>query len=106
VEKKYKGNICTYFEKIGHYGNGNFNVNIFVIKINSNGHAIAQAVSAGFPPRWLGFKSGSSHVGFVVEKLGAGAGFLLVLQFPCQSSSHQFLHNHPHLSSGTGTIGQ
>jgi hypothetical protein len=22
--------------------------------------------------------------------------------FPCQSSFHQFLHNHPHLSSGAG----
>jgi hypothetical protein len=26
--------------------------------------------------------------------------------FPCQSSFHQLLHNHPHLSSGAGTIGQ
>jgi hypothetical protein len=26
--------------------------------------------------------------------------------FPCQSSFHQFLHNHPHLSSVAGTIGQ
>jgi hypothetical protein len=26
--------------------------------------------------------------------------------FPCQSSFHQILHNHPHLSSGAGTIGQ
>jgi hypothetical protein len=26
--------------------------------------------------------------------------------FPCQSSLHQLLHNHPHLSSGAGTIGQ
>jgi hypothetical protein len=26
--------------------------------------------------------------------------------FPCQYSFHQFLHNHHHLSSGTGTIGQ
>jgi hypothetical protein len=25
---------------------------------------------------------------------------------PCQSSFHQFLHNHHHLSSGAGTIGQ
>jgi hypothetical protein len=26
--------------------------------------------------------------------------------FPCQSSFHQLLHNHRHLSSGAGTIGQ
>jgi hypothetical protein len=26
--------------------------------------------------------------------------------FPCQFSFHQLLHNHPHLSSGAGTIGQ
>jgi hypothetical protein len=26
--------------------------------------------------------------------------------FPCQSLFHQLLHNHPHLSSGAGTIGQ
>jgi hypothetical protein len=26
--------------------------------------------------------------------------------FPCQSSFHQLLHNHPHLSSGTCTVGQ
>jgi hypothetical protein len=26
--------------------------------------------------------------------------------FPCQSSFHQLLHNHPHLSSGACTIGQ
>jgi hypothetical protein len=26
--------------------------------------------------------------------------------FPCQSLFHQLLQNHPHLSSGAGTIGQ
>jgi hypothetical protein len=26
--------------------------------------------------------------------------------FPCQSSFHHLLHNHPHLTSGAGTIGQ
>jgi hypothetical protein len=26
--------------------------------------------------------------------------------FPCESSFHQLLHNHPHLPSGAGTIGQ
>jgi hypothetical protein len=28
------------------------------------------------------------------------------MNFPCQSSFHQLLHNHPHLSSGACTIGQ
>jgi hypothetical protein len=27
-------------------------------------------------------------------------------EIPCQSSFHQLLHNHPHLSSGASTIGQ
>jgi hypothetical protein len=36
----------------------------------------------GFPPRRPGFKPGSSHVGFVVEESGAGAGFLRVFRFP------------------------
>jgi hypothetical protein len=26
--------------------------------------------------------------------------------FPCQSPFHQFLHNHPHVSSGAGITGQ
>jgi hypothetical protein len=33
---------------------------------------------------------------FVMDKSGAGAGFLRVLRFPLQSSFHQFLHNHLH----------
>jgi hypothetical protein len=37
---------------------------------------------------------------------GAGAGFLRVFRFPRQSSFHQLLHNHPHLSSGARTICQ
>jgi hypothetical protein len=36
----------------------------------------------------------------------AGAVFLLVFRFPCQSSFHQLLHNHHQLSSWAGTIGQ
>jgi hypothetical protein len=70
------------------------------------GRAVAQAVS-----RWL-----STAVAWVQTRFyscgvcggqsGAGTGFLLVLGFPCQSSFHQFLHSHHHLSSGAGTIGQ
>jgi hypothetical protein len=57
---------------------------------------------AGFPPR----RPGSGHVGFVVDKVVLGQVFSEYFDFPCQSSSHQLLHNHPHLSSGACTIGQ
>jgi hypothetical protein len=45
-------------------------------------------------------------VGFVVNKVALGQVFSEYFGFPCQSSFHQLLHNHPHLSSGAGTIGQ
>jgi hypothetical protein len=45
-------------------------------------------------------------VGFVVDKVALGHVFSKHFGFPCQSSFHQLLHNHPRLSSGTGTIGQ
>jgi hypothetical protein len=61
---------------------------------------------AGFPPRRPGFKPGSSHVGFVVDKVALGQVFSEYFGFPCQSSFHQFLHNHHNLTSGAGTIGQ
>jgi hypothetical protein len=60
----------------------------------------------GFPPWWPRFKTWSSHVGFVVDKVALGQVFSKYFGFPYQSSFHQFLHNHPHLSSGSGTIGQ
>jgi hypothetical protein len=43
---------------------------------------------------------------FVVDKVALGQVFSKYFSFPCQSSFHQFLHNHHHLSSGAGTIGQ
>jgi hypothetical protein len=62
---------------------------------------------AGFPPQRPGFKPGSSHVGFVVDKVALGQVFSeYFFGFPCQSLFHQFLHNHHQLSSGAGTIGQ
>jgi hypothetical protein len=61
---------------------------------------------AGFPPRRPGFKTGSSHVGFVVDKVAQGQVFSEYLGVPFQSLFHQFLHNYHHLSSGAGTIGQ
>jgi hypothetical protein len=45
-------------------------------------------------------------VGFVVDKVALEEVFFEYLGFPCQSSFHQLLHNHPHLSSGAATIGQ
>jgi hypothetical protein len=45
-------------------------------------------------------------VGFVVDKVALGQAFSEYFGFPCQSSSHQLLHNHHHLSSAAGTIGQ
>jgi hypothetical protein len=45
-------------------------------------------------------------VGFVVDKMALGQVFSKYFGFPCQSSFNQLLHNHPHLSSGAGTIGQ
>jgi hypothetical protein len=45
-------------------------------------------------------------VGFVVDKVALGQVFSEYFGFPCQSSFYQLLHNHPHLSSGVGTIGQ
>jgi hypothetical protein len=49
---------------------------------------------AGFPPRRPGFKPGSTHVGFVVDKLAVGQVSSEYFGFPCQSS----FHNHHHLS--------
>jgi hypothetical protein len=45
-------------------------------------------------------------VGFVVGKVALGRVFFKYFDFPCESSFHQLLHNHPHISSGADTIGQ
>jgi hypothetical protein len=45
-------------------------------------------------------------VGFVADKVALGQGFSEYFGFPCKISSHKFLHNHHHLSSGAGKIGQ
>jgi hypothetical protein len=70
------------------------------------GRAIAQAISRCFPMWVPGFEPGSGHVGFVVDKVTLGQFFCEYFGFPCQSSFHQLLHNHHHLSSGAGTVGQ
>jgi hypothetical protein len=64
--------------------------------------AIAQTVSRRLP----GFEPGFGHVGFVVDKVELRQIFSENFGFPCQSSFHQLLHNHPYLSSGAGTIGE
>jgi hypothetical protein len=51
-------------------------------------------------------QTGSSQVGFVVDKVSLGQVFSEYFGFFCQSSFHQFLHNHHQLSSGAGTISQ
>jgi hypothetical protein len=43
---------------------------------------------------------------FVVDKVALGKVFSEYFGFPCQSSFHQLLHEHPHLSSGACTTGQ
>jgi hypothetical protein len=71
------------------------------------GRAIAQAVSCWLPTAAVrGSSPGSGHVGFVVDRVALGQVFSKYFGFPCQSSFHQLLHNHPHLSSGLCTIGQ
>jgi hypothetical protein len=42
----------------------------------------------------------------VVDKVALRQVFSEYFGFPCQSSFHQFLHNHHHLSPGAGTLGQ
>jgi hypothetical protein len=50
----------------------------------------------------------AGHVGFVVDKVALEQLFSEYFGFPCQFSFHRLLHihNHHHLSSGAGTIGQ
>jgi hypothetical protein len=47
-----------------------------------------------------------SVLGFVVDKVALGQVFSKYFGFPCQYLFRQFLHNHHHLFSGAGTIGQ
>jgi hypothetical protein len=42
----------------------------------------------------------------MLDKVALGQVFSEYFGFSCQSSFHQLLHNHPHLSSGACTIGQ
>jgi hypothetical protein len=67
---------------------------------------LAAQLIAGFPPRWPGFEPGSAYMRFVVDKVALGQVFSEYFGFPYRYSFHQLLHNHHHLSSGTGTIVQ
>jgi hypothetical protein len=64
------------------------------------GRAIAHAVSCWLPTAAARVRSRVWSSGICGGQSGAEAGF------PWQSTFHQLLHNHPHLSSGAGTIGQ
>jgi hypothetical protein len=57
---------------------------------------------SGFPPRLSGFDPGSSHVGFVVDKVALGPVFSEYFGFSCQLSFHKLLHIHS--SSGATKI--
>jgi hypothetical protein len=70
------------------------------------GRVIAQAVSRWLPTAVARARAGSGHVGFVVDKVALGQVVSEYFGFPCQSSFHQLLHSHPHLSCGACTIGQ
>jgi hypothetical protein len=60
-------------------------------------------LDAGYSLWWPGFEPVSSYVGFVMDKVALGQVFSEYFGFPCQSSFHQFLRNHHHLSSGASS---
>jgi hypothetical protein len=84
-----------------------FSMEILVHEVSGDrGRAIAQSVS-----RWLStsaarVRSQVRSSGICGGQSGTGAGFLRVLRFPLPILIHRLLHNHHHLSSGAGTIGQ
>jgi hypothetical protein len=59
-------------------------------------------LAADFPRRRPGFKPGSGLVGFVMDNVVLGQIFSKYFGFPFQSSFHQLLHNHHHLSIVSG----
>jgi hypothetical protein len=60
----------------------------FLEEGTSRGRAIAQAVSRWLPTAAARVQTRSSHVGFVVDKVGLGQVFSEYFGFPCQSSFH------------------
>jgi hypothetical protein len=64
------------------------------VTVTGNGHAVAQAVSCWLPITVARVRVWAEHVGFVVDKSALGQIFCKYFGFPCQSSFHQFLHDH------------
>jgi hypothetical protein len=71
-----------------------------------SGRAIAQAVSRWLPTAAARVRSRVWSSGIWGGQSGAGAGFLRVLRFPLPIFIPPLLHNHSHLSSEAGSIGQ
>jgi hypothetical protein len=63
---------------------------------STGGRAVAQAVSRWFPTSTARVRVRVEHVWFVVDKVVLGQVFSEYFDFPCQSSSHQFLHHRDH----------
>jgi hypothetical protein len=83
-----------------------FQIISFIGLTTSWGRAIAQAVSRWFPTAATWVRSRVWSSGICGGQSGARQDLSEYFGFPCQSWFHQLLHNHPHLSSGAGTIGQ
>jgi hypothetical protein len=67
-----------------------------MVLIGQGGSAIAKAVSCRLPTAAARVRTRE----FVVDKVARGQVFSEYFGFPCQSSFHELLHNHHHLSSG------
>jgi hypothetical protein len=68
--------------------------------------AIAQAVNTGIPPRRPDCEPGSDHAGSVMDRAALDRFPPSTLVTLAKHSFHQLLHNHRHLSSTAGAIGQ
>jgi hypothetical protein len=63
-------------------------------------------ISHFFPPRRPGLEPRSGHVGFVVDEVALGQVFSEYFGLPYVFGFHRLLHNHHHLLSAVGTVGQ
>jgi hypothetical protein len=72
----------------------------------NDGRTIAQAVSRWLPTAAAQVRARVRACGICGGQMTLGQVFSGYFGFPCQSLFHQLLHNHHHLSSGAGTIGQ
>jgi hypothetical protein len=75
-------------------------------QMDKSGRAIDQAVSRRLPTSAAGFKPGSGHGDFVMEKSDAGAGFLRELRFPLPIYIPSASPQSSSLPPEVGTIGQ